>query len=83
MELGATEISAITPSNSGITQNVVPIYTANKTTVIDGNSITLTYTGVSFDLQVTNMLDSGGSYTGTVEHDSVSFLSNNSNYFRF
>tara|TARA_R110002126_G_scaffold1909_5_gene11439 strand:+ start:30688 stop:32385 length:1698 start_codon:yes stop_codon:yes gene_type:complete len=75
MELGATEISAITPSNSGITQNVGPIYTANTTTVIDGNSVTLTYTGVSFDLQVTNMLDSGGSYTGTVEHDSVSFLS--------
>jgi hypothetical protein len=75
MELGATEISAITPSNSGITQNVGPIYTANTTTVIDGNSVTLTYTGVSFDLQVTAMLDSGGSYTGTVEHDSVSFLS--------
>ena len=75
MELGASELSAITPSNSGITQNVGPIYTANTTTVIDGNSITLTYTGVSFDLQVTNMLDSGGSYTGTVEHDSVSFLS--------
>jgi hypothetical protein len=75
MELGATEISAITPSNSGITQNVAPIYTANTTTVIDGNSVTLTYTGVSFDLQVTTMLDSGGSYTGTVEHDSVSFLS--------
>jgi len=75
MELGATEISAITPSNSGITQNVAPIYTANTTTVIDGNSVTLTYTGVSFDLQVTAMLDSGGSYTGTVEHDSVSFLS--------
>jgi hypothetical protein len=62
MELGATEISAITPSNSGITQNVGPIYTANTTTVIDGNSVTLTYTGVSFDLQVTAMLDSGGSY---------------------
>ena len=75
MELGASELSAITPSNSGITQNVGPIYTANTTTVIDGNSITLTYTGVSFDLQGTNMLDSGGSYTGTVEHDSVSFLS--------
>ncbi len=75
MELGASELSAITPSNSGITQNVGPIYTANTTTVIDGNSVTLTYTGVSFDLQVTNMLDSGGSYTGTVEHDSVSFLS--------
>ena len=75
MELGASAISAITPSNSGITQNVGPIYTANTTTVIDGNSVTLTYTGVSFDLQVTNMLDSGGSYTGTVEHDSVSFLS--------
>lgn len=75
MELGASAISAITPSNSGLTQNVGPIYTANTTTVIDGNSVTLTYTGVSFDLQVTNMLDSGGSYTGSVLHDSVSFLS--------
>lgn len=75
MELGASELSAITPSNSGITQNVGPTYTANTTTAIDGNSVTLTYTGVSFDLQVTNMMNSGGSYTGTVEHNSVSFFS--------
>jgi hypothetical protein len=76
MSLAEPEISALTPSNSGITQDVT-VFTPNSTTVIDGNTVNLTYTGVSFDLTVLNMNVSGPSYTGTVEHQIIDILSAN------
>jgi hypothetical protein len=74
MSLAEPEISALTPSNSGITQDVT-VFTPSSTTVIDGNTVNLAYTGVSFDLTVLNMNVSGPSYTGTVEHQQVAILS--------
>jgi hypothetical protein len=76
MELGISQISALTSSNSGVTQNV-NVFTSNNTTIIDGNSINLSYSGVSFDLIVTNMMVIGPSYSGSVEHTSVNILSAN------
>jgi len=76
MSLGESQISALTPSNSGVTQNIF-IFTPSSTTTIDGNTVNLAYTGVSFDLTVTNMIGSGPSYSGTVKHQQVSILSAN------
>ena len=76
MELGASTLSALTPSNSGITQNTGQVYTANTTTVIDGNMVTLTYSGVSFDVTVTGMTDlGGGNYSGDVSTFILDILS--------
>lgn len=77
MQLGWSSLSAITPSTSGITQEIVdPIFTANTSTVIDGNTITLDYSGVSFDVYVLAMTDlGGGNYSGTVETDDLYFYS--------
>jgi hypothetical protein len=67
MAIGETFLSAITPSNSAITQTVNLYFSANTTTVIDDNTIALTYTGVSYDITVTAMtIDGSGNYSGSV-----------------
>jgi hypothetical protein len=78
MGLADSVLSAITPSNSATTQNTGAIFTADTTTTIDGNTVILTYTGVSFDISVTAMVDLGGStYSGTVNTTSLNYLSAN------
>lgn len=68
MALGEASLSAITPSNSAITQTVNPIFTPNTLTTIDGNTVALDYSGVSYDILAINMTDlGGGNYSGTVE----------------
>jgi hypothetical protein len=75
MSLGESQLSALTPSNSATTQNVL-IFTAATTTVIDGNTIALTYTGVTYPLVVVTMDDlGGGDYSGTLLTNTVSLLS--------
>jgi hypothetical protein len=67
MNLGDSILSAITPSNSATTQNTGIILTSNTTTIIDGNLVNLTYSGVSFDMTPLTMVSLGGSnYSGTV-----------------
>jgi hypothetical protein len=67
MDLGNSSLSAITPSNSATTQYSGIILTPNTTTIIDGNVVSLSYSGVSFDMTPTTMVDLGGSnYSGTV-----------------
>lgn len=67
MSIGVGLLSAITPSNSALTQTVDLYFSANTTTVIDGNTIALTYTGVSYDINVTGMTVGGsGNYSGSV-----------------
>lgn len=67
MELGASSLSALTPSTSGYSQEVFGVYTPNETTIIDGNNIVLSYSGVEFDLYPQTMVDLGsGNYSGTV-----------------
>tara|TARA_R100000908_G_scaffold19611_2_gene7615 strand:+ start:5153 stop:6397 length:1245 start_codon:yes stop_codon:yes gene_type:complete len=59
--------SAITPSNSAQTQSSGIVFGQNQTTTIDGNTVVLSYSGVSIDeLQVSAMTETtSGVYTGT------------------
>lgn len=76
MTLGQPYLSAITPSNSATTQNSGSRFTGATNTTIDGNLVNLTYTGVSFDISVTNFLVvSPGVYSGTVITNTLNFLS--------
>ena len=68
MSLGEPYFSALTPSISSITQTVSSVFTAETTTVIDDNTVVLSYSGVGFDITPIAMYDLGsGNYSGTVE----------------
>lgn len=76
MSLGESALSALTPSNSATTQHTGQIYTPSSTTVIDGNTVNLAYTGVTFDIYDIIMADlGGGDYSGTVQTNSFKVLS--------
>ena len=77
MSLGEPSLSAITPSNSGVTsQDTGFIFTANTTTIVDGNTVILDYSGVSFGIYVLTMDDLGsGNYSGTVWTQQLDILS--------
>jgi hypothetical protein len=69
MAIGEPYLSAITPSLSATTQLIEePVFSAETTTVIDGNTVGLFYTGVTFDITPIAFYDlGGGNYSGTVE----------------
>lgn len=73
----ATEFSAITPTNTGETQYSGFIFAPSLTgTSLDGYPITLTYTGVTFDMLPTSFIDlGGGNYSGTVFTYDINYLS--------
>ena len=75
-----SSLSAITPSNSGLTQDSGYIFTANTTTIIDGNTVNLSYSGVSIEgLVVTEMTEIAPSiYTGKTSIDFFDVLSGGS-----
>jgi len=74
MELGASGLSAITPSTSASTQSTTE-FTGSSSTIIDGNMVNLTYSGVSFDLGLVSMVDLGsGTYSGTVSTSNLDIL---------
>lgn len=76
MSLAEPYLSALTPSTSAITQNVDSVFTAETTTVIDGNTVVLSYSGVGFDITPIAMFDLGaGNYSGTVETNELIFYS--------
>jgi hypothetical protein len=64
-------ISALTPSNSGVSQSISAVFAPSSSTTIDGNLVNLTYSGVSFDnLYPTTMVEvSPGNYSGSVSTD--------------
>jgi hypothetical protein len=75
MELGHSRLSAITPSNSATTQYTGNVWTGNTSTIIDGNSLFLDYSGVSFDTNVIAMTVLGAnSYSGTINSITVNLL---------
>ena len=79
MSLGASSLSALTPSNSATTQNTGQVYVSSLSTTIDGNLVNLAYTGVSFDIGSIAMVDlGGGNYSGTVTTQNLYILSANS-----
>jgi len=78
MSLGEPYLSALTPSTSATTQNTGQVYVPVTSTVIDGNTVNLTYTGVSFDIFSVSMTDlGGGNYSGSVTSLDLFILSAN------
>jgi hypothetical protein len=77
MSVADTYLSAITPSNSATTQDSGIIFIPNTSTIIDGNTVYLSYSGVSLsDISVTSMNITGPStYSGTVSVDFFDVLS--------
>jgi hypothetical protein len=67
MEAGIIGLSALTLSNSGDTQEVDVVFSANNTTIIEGNEVALDYFGVEFDITPISIIDlGGGNYSGSV-----------------
>jgi len=67
--LGDSTFSAITPSNSGVTQNSGNIFTPDVSSLynVDGNTGYTYYTGVSYSMYVSSMTNlGGGSYSGNL-----------------
>lgn len=64
-------ISALTPSNSGVSQNISAVFAPSSSAVIDGNLVNLTYSGVSAqNLYPITMIEvSPGNYSGSVSTD--------------
>lgn len=64
-------ISALTPSNSGVSQNIGAVFASSSSTIIDGNVVNLTYSGVSAQnlYPITMSEPTPGNYTGTVSTD--------------
>ena len=78
MNLAINALSAITSTNSATTQTTGQVYTPSSTIVIDGNTVNLAYTGVSFDITGIAMIDlGGGNYSGTVTTNNLDILSAN------
>lgn len=77
MNLGNNAFSALTPSNSGMTQNSGFLFSpSTSATTIDGNNVNLTYSGVSFDITPNLFVDlGGGNYSGTVQTVTLRILS--------
>ena len=76
MQTAIGSLSAITPSNSGITQNTDIIFTGSSTTIIDNNTVNLAYSGVSFDITPISMIIlSGGTYSGTSYSSNLTYYS--------
>ncbi len=74
MELGYSSLTAITPSTSANTQYATG-YSANTTTIIDGNTVVLDYVGVEYDITCSNIYDlGGGNYSGTALTLELDFL---------
>ena len=75
MNLALGGLSAITPTNSGVTQNT-SAYTATSYITIDGNTVAIAYSGVSFDITPVVVYSlGGGNYSGSVQTATILFLS--------
>lgn len=76
MNIANSRISAITNTNSGLTQNTGQVYTGNTSGTTDGNSYYLNYSGVSFDITPQICVSpSAGVFTGTVTTSLLTYLS--------
>jgi len=81
MELAGADLEPITPSNSGDTQNAGVTYTGDTTTIVNNNQVFLTYTGIGYNLIVTNFEEvSAGNYTGETTSDLTFYSGNTADY---
>lgn len=73
MDTAGPYLSAITTSNSGLTQ-YVDAFSITNTIIVDGNSFDIYYSGVSFDMTPTNLDEyspgefSGGTFTNVLNY---------------
>lgn len=78
MSIANSKFSAITPTTSAYTQNSGSVYLPRTTTTIDGNIVNLEYSGVSFNISASTMVDLGsGSYSGTLYTTTLNIISAN------
>jgi len=83
MSLAESYLSAITPSNSATTQETGNVFIVDSSTVIDGNTVNLTYSGVNFDIIGVGMFDlGGGDYSGSVTTSELNILTANTLDFK-
>lgn len=76
MDIASSELPVITQSNSGDTFETGNVFVGNRSKVIDGNTVYLDYTGVSFDFRVTAMTETApDTFSGTAISDPVDCLS--------
>ena len=74
MNIAINSLSAITPSNSGVTQSALGFVPSSYMTV-DGNIVASAYSGVSFDVIPVSITDlGGGNYLGSVQTDLIEYL---------
>lgn len=75
MDIGIPYISAITNSNSGITQNI-EAYQPISTIIVDGNSFDIYFSGVSYNLTPINVLEyTPGEFSGDTFTNVLTYLS--------
>ena len=80
MAIAEAAFSAITPSTSAITQDSGYVFVPDFSSYfnIDGNTGYTQYTGVSYDIQITDMADlGGGNYTGDVSTTVLEYVTTN------
>lgn len=71
MVLGYSGLVPITPANSGTTQYTYG-FNPSQTVTIDGNTVNLAYTGITFDIVVTSMTSlGGGNFSGSVDTSQI------------
>jgi hypothetical protein len=76
MSLADNAFSALTDTNSGITQNSGNLFVISSSTVIDDNTVNLAYTGVQFSIRVGTMIKpSPTTFSGTVNTGTLYVLS--------
>ena len=75
MDIGIPYVSAITNSNSGITQNI-EAYQPISTIIVDGNSFEIYFSGVSYNLTPINVLEyTPGEFSGDTFTNVLTYLS--------
>lgn len=75
MDLGIPYLSAITPSNSGLTQNISVTQSIYNTTV-DGNYFDIYFSGVTYDITSTIFVEySSGLYSGNLYTNLLTYIS--------
>lgn len=76
MDIADSSLPIITPSTSGSTHETGDVFVSNSTTVIDDNTVALSYSGVNFDFTVTAMTEtSPGVYSGSAYTSELFYLS--------
>lgn len=80
MALGEPQLLTLSADSSDV-QIVNPVFVPSSYISIDGNSVAASFTGVTYLLYVTNFVDLGGTYSGTVITDELDILSANTGSF--